>query len=41
MRPEYSVGHSRYNDFLFAPIGEEKMETLSVLSALTRLGFDP
>lgn len=40
LRPEYSLGHSRYNDFLFASIGEEKTGTLTVLSALTRLGFD-
>ena len=24
LRPEYSLGHSQYNDFLFAPIGEEE-----------------
>jgi len=41
LRPEYSLGHSQYNDFLFAPIGEEKTGTLTVLSALTRLGIDP
>lgn len=41
LRPEYSLGHSQYNDFLFASIGEEKTGTLTVLSALTRLGFDP
>ena len=41
LRPEYSLGHSQYNDFLFAPIGEEKTGTLTVLSALTRLGLDP
>jgi hypothetical protein len=41
LRREYSLGHSQYNDFLFAAIGEEKTGTLTVLSALTRLGFDP
>jgi hypothetical protein len=41
LRPEYSLGHSQYNDFLFASIGEEETGTLTVLSALTRLGFDP
>jgi len=41
LRPEYSLGHSEYNDFLFASIGEEDTGTLTVLSALTRLGFDP
>jgi hypothetical protein len=40
-RPEYSLGHSQYNDFLLAPIGEEETGTLTVLSTLTRLGFDP
>ena len=42
LRPEYSLGHSRYNEFLFSAIGEEKVGTqLTVLTALTRLGFDP
>jgi hypothetical protein len=42
LRPEYSLGHSPYNPFLFAGIGEEKTGTeLTVFSALTRLGFDP
>jgi hypothetical protein len=42
LRPEYSLGHSPYNDFLFAVIGEEKTGMpLTVLTALTRLGFDP
>lgn len=42
LRPEFSLGHSQFNEFLFASVGEEKtgME-LTVLSALTRLGFDP
>lgn len=42
LRPEYSLGHSQYNDFLFAEVGEEKDGVqLTVLSALTRLGVDP
>jgi hypothetical protein len=42
LRPEYSLGHSQYNPFLFAGIGEEKVGMeLTVFSALTRLGFDP
>jgi hypothetical protein len=42
LRPEYSLGHSEYNPFLFAAVGEEKVGTqLTVLTALTRLGFDP
>ena len=42
LRPEYSLGHSPYNDFLFAAIGEEKTGMpLTALTALTRLGFDP
>jgi hypothetical protein len=42
LRPEYSLGHSEYNSFLFATVGEEKSELpLTVLTALTRLGFDP
>src|SRR5580693_5592197 len=42
LRPEYSLGHSEYNAFLFAAIGEEKVGLpLTVLTALTRLGFDP
>jgi len=33
---------SAFNDFLFAPIGnDEDHRTLSVLSALTRAGLDP
>ena len=40
--PEYSLGHSEYNAFLFAAVGEEKVGLpLTVLTALTRLGFDP
>jgi hypothetical protein len=42
LRPEYSLGHSEYNAFLFAAVGEEKVGlSLTVLTALTRLGFDP
>lgn len=42
LRPEYSLGHSAYNDFLFAPLGHDAAGTeLTVLSALTRLGIDP
>jgi hypothetical protein len=42
LRPEYSLGHSPYNAFLFATVGEEQIGgPLTVLTALTRLGFDP
>src|SRR3954471_13380440 len=41
LRPEYSLGHSEYNAFLFAAVGEERVGTLTVLSALSRLGVDP
>ena len=42
LRPEYSLGHSEYNPFLFAAVGEEKGGlTLTVLTALSRLGLDP
>jgi hypothetical protein len=42
LRPEYLLGHSAYNAFLFAAVGEEKVGLpLTVLTALTRLGFDP
>jgi hypothetical protein len=38
----FSLLHSDLNDFLFAPVGEESNGvTLSVVSALTRLGLDP
>ena len=38
----YSLLNSKFNDFLFAPIGDERNEMpLSVLSALARLGIDP
>ncbi len=42
LRPEYSLGHSPYNAFLFATVGEEAIAgPLTVLTALTRLGYDP
>ena len=42
LRPEYSLGHSQYNAFLFAAVGEEKVGLpLTVLTALARLGVDP
>src|ERR1700722_16870190 len=42
LRPQYSLGHSEFNDFLFASVGEETNGIhLTVLSALSRLGFDP
>jgi hypothetical protein len=38
----FSLLHSDLNDFLFAAVGEERNGvTLSVVSALTRLGLDP
>ena len=42
LRPEYSLGHSEYNAFLFASVGEEKIGLpLTVLTAFTRLDIDP
>lgn len=42
LRSEYSLGHSQFNAFLFALVGEEKSGLqLTVLSALARLGLDP
>lgn len=42
LRAEYSLGHSEFNEFLFAFVGEEKSgQALTVLSALARLGIDP
>jgi hypothetical protein len=42
LRPEYTLGHSQYNDFLFAAVGAEKSGAqLTVLSAFARLGVDP
>lgn len=40
--PAFSLLKSEFNDFLFAPIGEENNNTvLTVLSAFARLGVDP
>ncbi|MBI3199628.1 MAG: hypothetical protein HYZ40_19375 [Rhodospirillales bacterium] len=42
LRPEFTLGHSEYNAFLFASVGEEAVGVqLTVLTALTRLGLDP
>lgn len=42
LRPQFALIHSEFNDFLFAPAGEEDNGVvLTVLSALTRLGMDP
>lgn len=42
LRAQYALGHSEFNEFLFAIVGEEKNGMqLTVLSALTRLGLDP
>jgi len=42
LRPEFALGHSEYNAFLFASVGEEAVGVqLTVLTALTRLGLDP
>jgi hypothetical protein len=42
MKPAFSLINSEFNDFLFAPIGDEQNGMpLSVMSALTRLGIDP
>jgi len=42
LRPEYRLGHSEFNGFLFAPIGEDRTGIeLTIFSALTRLGLDP
>ena len=40
--PAFSLLRSEFNDFLFAPVGnDEDHRTLSVLSALTGAGLDP
>ena len=40
--PAFSLLRSEFNDFLFAPVGnDEDHRTLSVLSALTDAGLDP
>jgi hypothetical protein len=42
LRQPYSLINSEFNDFLFAPIGDEgNGMTLSVISALVRLDIDP
>jgi hypothetical protein len=42
LRPEYALGHSPYNAFLSAKVGVERTgQPLTVLTALTRLGYDP
>lgn len=42
LRPQFLLIHSEFNEFLFAPVGEEENgAVLTVLSALTRLGMDP
>ncbi len=42
LRSEYALGHSEFNDFLFAFVGEEENGSqLTVLSALARLDLDP
>lgn len=42
LRPEYSLGHSEFNEFLFAFVGEDSSgQQLTVLSALSRIGLDP
>lgn len=42
LRSEYMLGHSEFNEFLFAVVGEERGgQQLTVLSALARLGLDP
>jgi len=37
LRPEYSLGHSEYNAFLFAAVGEEKVGL--PLTVLMRRGW--
>lgn len=42
LAPQFSLIHSEFNDFLFSSVGVETNGIeLTVLSALTRLGFDP
>jgi hypothetical protein len=42
LRNSYALINSEFNDFLYAPIGDEgNGMTLSVISALTRLDIDP
>jgi hypothetical protein len=42
LRAPYALGHSEFNEFLFASVGHEKTGIeLTVLSAFARLDFDP
>jgi hypothetical protein len=41
LRPQFAMVPSDFNEFLFAAVGEEAGGTLTVLSALARLGIDP
>lgn len=42
LRPEYTLQHPRFEDFLFSVVGEEQNGMqLTVLSALARLDLDP
>ena len=42
LRPEYSLGHSAYNAFLFGSLDQDASGAeVTVLSALSRLGIDP
>ena len=42
LRPEFALGHSEYNPFLFSAVDDEEGEfPLTVLSAFARLGIDP
>ena len=42
LRSEFSLGHSEFNEFLYAFVGEEESGIrLTVLSALARIGLDP
>lgn len=42
LRPEYALGRSQYNEFLFAVVGQEPTgQDLTTLTLLTRLEIDP
>ena len=42
LREEYGLGHSRFNEFVFAFVAEEENgQNLTVLSAMSRLGLNP
>ena len=42
LHPEYSPDHSRFNEFLFSYVGEERSGlSLTVFSVLAQLGLDP